>query len=112
MEDGKIESSTFDILPRGRHEGVLPTFIHVRRGLVDASRVKVLFERLVKNSKGEHTKFTEADRLAILDFPNTDILTVSLATATDVSKQPSLERAALTPEHLTAGELQLLNNRY
>jgi hypothetical protein len=94
-------------------ENIFPTFIRVRRGLTDASHVRTLFERLENNSSNsENITLTEADRLAILDFPNPDIFSAGLVKATDVPKQALLERAASTPDQLTPGELQLLHNRY
>jgi hypothetical protein len=94
-------------------ESIFPTFLRVRRGLTDASHVRTLFERIENSSSdSENITLTEADRLAVLDLPNPDIVSAALANATDIPKQALLERAALTPDRLTSEELKLLHDRY
>lgn len=93
-------------------EVIFPTFMRVRRGLTDAPHIQALFEHLENNSNGDTIPLNEADRLAILDFPNPDLLSTTLALATNLPKQTLLERAASMPEELTNEELKLLTDRY
>ena len=93
-------------------EVIFPTFMRVRRGLTDAPHIQALFEHLENNSNGDTIPLNEADRLAILDFPNPDPLSTTLALATNLPKQTLLERATSMPEELTNEELKLLTDRY
>lgn len=89
---------------------IVPSFVRVQRGLSDPSHILALFERLENDN--ENVGLTEAERQAILDFPNPDALAANLASSTLLSRQAILERAVSSPEQLTSGELRLLDHRY
>lgn len=89
---------------------IVPTFVRVQRGLADRSRVQALFDK--PETSGENVTLSESDRLAVLDFPDLVVLTQSLTSATHLSRQVLLERAASTPDRLTHRKIEVLQNRY